>query len=90
MDFIINFFDLLFTLLSFAIIARALISWVPVDPYNPAVRFLDQITNPIIAPLRRVIPPIGGAIDITPIVALVLIQIVQALVHNALVGLYFR
>lgn len=90
MDFVINFFDLLFTLLTLAIIARALISWVPVDPYNPAVRFLDQITEPIMAPLRRVIPPIGGAIDITPIVALVLLQILQALVHNALVGLYFR
>jgi YggT family protein len=63
---------------------------VPVDPYNPAVRLLDQITEPIIAPLRRVIPPIGGAIDITPIIALVLIQIVQAIVHNTLVNLFFR
>ncbi len=89
MGIVINFFDLLFTLLSFAIIARALISWVPVDPYNPAVRFLDQITEPIIAPLRRVIPPIGGAIDITPIVALVLIQILQAIVHNTLVSIFY-
>ncbi len=88
MGFIINFFDLLFTLLSFAIIARALISWVPVDPYNPAVRFLDQITDPIIAPLRRVIPPIGGAIDITPIVALILLQVLQTIVHNTLLSLY--
>ncbi len=90
MGFVINFFDLLFTLLSFAIIARALLSWFRPDPYNPAVRFLDQITEPIIAPLRRVIPPIGGAIDITPIIALVLIQIVQAIVHNTLMSLYFR
>jgi YggT family protein len=86
---VINFFDLLFTLLSFAIIARALISWVPVDPYNPVVRFLDQITSPIIEPLRRVIPPIGGAIDITPIIALVLIQILQAIVHNTLVSVFY-
>ncbi len=90
MEFLINFFDLLFTLLAFAIIARALISWVPVNPDNPAIRLLDQITEPIIAPLRRVIPPIGGAIDITPIVALIVIQIVQAIVHNTLVNLYFR
>ncbi len=88
MDFIINFFNLLFMLLSFAIIARALISWVPIDPYNPAVRLLYQITEPIMAPLRRVIPPIGGAIDITPIVALVLIAIVQRIVITALLSLY--
>ncbi len=90
MDILINFFDLLFTVLAFAIIARALISWVPVDPYNPIVRFLDQITDPIIAPLRRIIPPIGGTIDITPIVALILIQIVQAIVHNTLVNMFYR
>ncbi len=90
MEFLINFFDLLFTLLAFAIIGRALLSWVPMNPDNPAIRILDQITEPIVAPLRRVIPPIGGAIDITPIVALIVIQIVQAIVHNTLVNLYFR
>ncbi len=88
MDLVISFLNLLFTVLSFAIIARAFISWVPVDPYNPAVRFLDQITEPIIGPLRRVIPPIGGAIDITPIVALVLLAIVQRIVIGALLSAY--
>ncbi len=89
MEFLISFFDLLFTLLGFAIIARALVSWVPIDRYHPVVRILDQITDPILAPLRRVIPPIGGAIDITPIVALILIQILQVLVHNTLVNLFY-
>jgi YggT family protein len=87
--FLINFFDLLFTLLAFAIIARALVSWLPIDRYHPAVTFLDQITEPIIAPLRRFIPPIG-MMDITPIVALIILQVLQALVHNVLVSMYFR
>lgn len=89
MGFLINFFDLLFTLLAFAIIARALVSWLPVDRYHPVIRILDQITEPILAPLRRYIPPIGGMMDITPIVALILIQILQAIVHRVLVNMYY-
>jgi YggT family protein len=89
MGFLINFFDLLFTLLAFAIIARALVSWLPVDRYHPVIRVLDQITEPILAPLRRYIPPIGGMMDITPIVALILIQILQAIVHRVLVNMYY-
>ena len=89
MGFLINFFDLLFTLLGFAIIARALVSWLPIDRYHPIIRVLDQITEPILAPLRRHIPPVGGMMDITPIVALILIQILQAIVHRVLVNMYF-
>lgn len=89
MGFLINFFDLLFTLLGFAIIARALVSWLPIDRYHPIIRVLDQITEPILAPLRRYIPPIGGMMDITPIVALILIQILQAIVHRVLVNMYY-
>ncbi len=83
MGIFLSFLNLLLYLLSLAIIARALISWVPMDPSNPIVRFLDSITEPILAPLRRVIPPIGGTIDITPIVALVLLQVLQAVINNA-------
>ncbi len=89
MDFIISFFDLLFTLLSFAIIARALLSWVRPDPYNPLVQMLNQITDPILEPLRRVIPPIGGMMDISPIVALIILQILQTVVHNVLVNAFY-
>ena len=74
----------MFSALTLAIIARALLSWFPIDPYNPIAQILFQITEPILAPLRRFIPPIGGMMDITPIVALVLIQIVQAIVDSAL------
>ncbi len=87
-EVVINFFDLLFTVLAFAIIARALLSWIPIDPYHPAVVILDQITEPFLAPLRRVIPPLG-MMDITPIVALILIQILQTIVHRIL-SIYLR
>ncbi len=90
MGFLITFFNLLFQLLTLAIIARALISWVPIDRYNPIVTILYQITEPILAPLRRYIPPIGGMMDITPIVALIILQILQAIVYNLLVGAYYR
>lgn len=87
-EVVLSFFNLLFTILSFAVIARALVSWFPVDPYHPAVIFLDQITEPFLAPIRRVIPPLG-MMDITPIVALLLIQFLQALV-NRLLTAYIR
>ena len=83
MGFVVTFLDLLFTILGFAIIARALLSWLPIDRYgNPLIQLLDQITEPILAPLRRYIPPIGGMMDISPIVALIILQVLQALVDN--------
>lgn len=75
----------LLRLLSFAIIGRALISWFAPGSDNPLVRLLIEVTEPILAPLRRVIPLIG-MIDITPIVALFLLQLLQGWLAQALVG----
>ena len=83
-----SFFNLLFTVLYFAIIGRALVSWLPIDPYHPIVRILDQITEPFLAPIRRFVPPLG-MMDITPIVGLILIQILQA-VLNSILAPYVR
>lgn len=58
------------------VIARAVISWVNPDPYNPIVRFLVQVTDPVLEKIRRYIPPMGG-LDLTPmllILALVFLQ----------------
>jgi len=76
MDLLVHFVDVFFTLLSLAILARVLLSWVRVSPYHPAVEFLYRITEPVLAPLRRVIPPVG-MVDISPIIALLLLQIIQ-------------
>ena len=74
----------LLQLLLFAIIANAILSWLfAFDVINyrnrfvaQVAEFLDRFTSPILAPLRRVIPPLGG-IDLTPIVALLITQGVQ-------------
>jgi YggT family protein len=52
----------------FVLLARILMSWIPnLDPYNPAVQMLVRVTDPVLEPARRIIPPIG-MIDISPIV----------------------
>lgn len=76
MSLLISLLNTLLTLLWFAIFARAILSWFPVDPNGPIVRALDSVTEPILEPLRRVVPRVG-AIDITPMVAIVLIIVIQ-------------
>ncbi|MBI2866265.1 MAG: YggT family protein [Chloroflexi bacterium] len=77
MDFIYKFIYLFTWLLSIAIFVRAILSWFRLPPENPLVVILYQITEPILAPLRRVIHPLGGMIDITPIVAILILQAVS-------------
>jgi YggT family protein len=74
----------LLNILTFALIGRALLSWF--DPMGQWTisRILADITDPIIAPLRRVIPPIG-MIDISFIVAIILIQVLERLLRQALI-----
>ena len=86
-QFLLYFVNALFTILIWAIIGRALLSWFPVRPGNPffpLALILHQITEPILAPLRRIIPTIGP-IDISPIVALLLLQFVQNVLAEALI-----
>ncbi len=83
MTFVITFINLLFQILSWAIIIRILLSWVRIDPYHPAIRLLDQITEPILAPLRNMLPTAGG-LDFSPIVAIILLSLVQRLVISLL------
>jgi YggT family protein len=82
--FLLNFVAALFEVLFWAIVARSLMSWFPVrpgNPFHPLAVILYQITEPILGPLRRIIPTIG-MIDISPVVALILLQLLRAqLVH---------
>lgn len=80
--------NLVFMLYSFAIIARALLPLLRVDPYHPVARFLVQITEPVLAPLRQRIPPIG-TLDITPMVALLLLWLLEWLIQTILLTLYY-
>jgi YggT family protein len=69
--------------LSAAIFIRVLLSWFPIDPRNSLVTLLYDITEPILEPLRRVIPRLG-MFDLSPLVALLLIQLLGRLAVNAL------
>jgi len=75
--------DFLFWVLDLAILLRVLFSWINPDPYNVLVRWVYQLTEPILAPLRKVIPPMGG-LDITPMVALVLLELGHRLISSLL------
>ncbi len=75
---------LIISIYTFIIIGRVLISWVSPDPYNPIVRFLYMATEPILGFARRYIPPIGGTLDISPIVVLILIQFLGKLIVDTL------
>jgi YggT family protein len=66
------------------IIARALLSWVNPDPYNPIVRFLYNITEPVLGYLRRRIPLVLGGIDLSPVLVLVVIYILRIFVVQTL------
>jgi len=62
--------------LSIAIFARAILSWFPnIDPRNPIMEFLVTVTEPILAPLRAIVPRLG-MIDITPMLAIILLQVI--------------
>lgn len=80
--FLYRFIDLLFNILIFAIIGRALLSWFGIGPGHPIGRILYEITEPILGPLRRVIPMIG-MLDISPIVAILLLNFLQSLLLQA-------
>ena len=70
--------DLAFNIYTFIVIARALISWVNPDPYNPIVRFLHNATDPVLYRLRRMLPFLQmGTFDFSPIALLILLSIVQ-------------
>ena len=76
MDTLIGLIATLIQVLTFAIFARAIVSWFPIDRNGPIVRALDAITEPILQPLRRVIPLIG-MVDITPMVAIIILFVIS-------------
>ena len=77
--------DMALSLYMWIIIARALISWVNPDPYNPIVRFLYRATEPVMAPIRRWLPLRGLGIDISPIIAIAAIIFLQSFLLRSLI-----
>lgn len=79
--------DLLFTLYIFIVVARALISWVNPDPYNPIVRFLHNATDPVLYRIRKVIPLQFSGFDFSPIVLLLGLSVLKQVILQLIVRL---
>jgi len=73
---VIGLANIVLSVLTYAIVIKAVLSWIRPDPNNFFVRLLDKITDPILNPLDRIIPPMGGLI-ITPFVAILILQFIQ-------------
>ncbi len=80
-----NFLNALATLVDFVlsaymwiIIGRAIISWVNADPYNPIVRFIYEVTEPLLCRIRRVIPIMAGSIDLSPMLLIMAVIFLQS------------
>jgi YggT family protein len=69
--------------LTLAIIARALLSWFQMDPRSPLIQALDSITDPILEPIRRIMPRVA-MIDLSPIIAILLLQFISRVVQQQL------
>ncbi|MBI4572961.1 MAG: YggT family protein [candidate division NC10 bacterium] len=72
------------------IIIRALLSWVNPDPWNPIVQFLNRVTEPVLAPLRRRLPTWQWGIDFSPLVAILAIYFIQRFVVGSIMDLAWR
>lgn len=72
------------TIYLWIVVIRAFISWVSPDPYNPVVQFLHKATDPVLTPIARSLPPMGG-LDISPIVLILIIYFLQWFVVKTLI-----
>jgi YggT family protein len=72
------------------VVATAVLSWVNPDPYNPIVRTLRSLTDPVLSRIRRRLPLYGGGIDFSPMVVVLAVKFLQYVVVNALLVLADR
>ena len=79
--------DYLLMAANWLIIIRALISWVNPDPHNVIVQFLYKVTEPLLAPFRRLIPAYSIGLDISPIFALIFIWFLRLFLVRTLLGI---
>ena len=66
------------------IIARAVLSWVSPDPYNPIVRFIHRVTEPVLRPIRERLPTVAMGLDLSPLVVLLAIKVAEWVVVDNL------
>ena len=84
-----NVLDILLNIYMWVLIISALISWVNPDPYNPIVRFLYGITEPVLRPIRRRLGVFGG-IDFSPLIAILVIVFLRSFIVSSLIELGYK
>ncbi len=82
--------DTLLEIYKWVVIISALISWVNPDPYNPIVRFLYSVTEPVFRPIRRIIGHRLGPIDISPIVVILAIIFIQSFLVRTIIKVGYK
>ncbi len=82
--------DYILTIANWLIIIRALLSWVNPDPYNPIIKFLYGVTEPLLAPFRKIIPIYAMGLDISPIFALLFIWFLKLFLIRTLFSIAVR
>ncbi len=80
--YLISLVNIIFLLLTVLIIAKVLLSYF-VDPYQPIRIWIDRLVEPMLRPIRRVVPPVG-MVDLSPIILIVIVQIVGRLIISIL------
>lgn len=82
--------DILLEAYKWIIIIASLISWVNPDPYNPIVRFLRTVTEPVLRPVRRLIGYRLGPLDISPLIVILAIILAQYVLIRSLIQIGYR
>lgn len=77
---VLKLVDLLLNVYFFSILLQAVLSWVSPGSYNPLTSLLWRLNEPLLRPVRRLIPPMGG-LDLSPLVVLLAIQFLRILIH---------
>lgn len=83
-------FDFVLTAYFWVVIAGAVLSWVNPDPYNPIVRFINNVTEPVFYQIRRRLPVNIGGLDLSPVVVILVIKFLQIFVVNNLFQMAHR
>jgi YggT family protein len=76
--------DVALNIYMWVIIIRALISWVNPDPYNPIVQILSRMTEPVLRPIRKLAPPYKIGVDLSPLIAVLIVIFLQYALINTL------
>jgi YggT family protein len=84
---VLQFISIVINLYVWVVIIAALITWVQPNPYNPIVRFLWNVTEPVYRWIRRFIPTTFGGFDIAPIILILALQFLQILINNIIMSL---